>query len=71
MNKETETMLETLGKDMEQMLDRVKFIGVQDGHGFIPSICSFNCLLTGTTFLTNSITEAEEKLKIIRKSIDN
>lgn len=68
MDKEKRNMLENLGKDIEQFLDQVKFIGIQEGYEVSPAICSFNCLVTGTTFLSNSINEAEEKLKKIRDS---
>jgi len=61
-------MLHSLGQDIAESLDEVQFIGIQQGYGTHQDICSFNCLVTGTTFLTNSIEEAERKLVVLRQS---
>ena len=61
-------MLDSLGKDMAKELEDVVFIGIQEGHESLGSLCTFNCMKTGTTFLTNSLIEAEAKLEIIRES---
>lgn len=61
-------VLEALGHEIANALDEVQFIGVQNGFEIMPSTCAFNCLQTGTTFLTNSVVEAEQRLKEIRKS---
>lgn len=67
MTKDKRFMLHSLGQDIAEALDEVQFIGVQSGYGSHPDTCSFNCLITGTTFLTNSYEEAEDKLVLIRQ----
>ena len=60
-------MLEELGHIIAKELDDIVFIGVQEGFGTIPDYCSFNCMRTGTTFNTNCVIEAQQKLKIIKE----
>jgi len=67
MMRNKDNTLHTLGYDIAKELDDVVFIGVQEGHES-GALCTFNCMKTGTTFLTNSFAEAEMKLEIIRES---
>ena len=67
MNKENINMLQLLGHEIAKELDQVDFIGIQHGYGSITDNCAFNCLVTGSTFLTNSLEEAQIKVNDLRK----
>jgi hypothetical protein len=59
-------MLEELGRDMADVFEDVKFIGLM--KGIDTTVLTFNCNKTGATFCGNTIHEVEERLTFIRNN---
>lgn len=61
-------MLEQLGKDIADLFEDVEFIGIFQGEGHLPPVCTFNCTRTGATFCGNSYEDIQKRLDFIREN---